>query len=83
MQALALFHPGLHAGDVVQDASDFFGRNVIVASRIAAQAAGGEVLVSGLVKELTAGASELRFDAGRDLQLKGLEEPQKVFALVL
>jgi serine/threonine protein kinase/class 3 adenylate cyclase len=74
---------GIHAGDAIRDDEDFFGRSVIVASRIAAQAAGGEVLVSGVVKELIAGASDLRFDGGRDVELKGLEGTQRVYVLGL
>ena len=47
---------GLHTGEFVQEMEDFFGRNVILASRIADQAQGGEILVSSLLKELTASA---------------------------
>jgi class 3 adenylate cyclase len=72
---------GLHAGDVIRDDEDFFGRSVIVASRIAGQACGGEVLVSAVVKELVAGSGNLRLDGGRDIELKGLEGTHRVFAL--
>ena len=44
---------GLHTGEVIRDGDDLFGRNVILASRIAAEARGGEILVSSLTKELT------------------------------
>ena len=37
---------GLHTGEAIRERDDFFGRNVILAARIAAQARGGEVLVS-------------------------------------
>jgi class 3 adenylate cyclase len=63
---------GLHAGEVIKEADDFFGKNVILASRIAAQAKGGEILVSSLVKDLTQSAGDLRFDAERQTELKGL-----------
>jgi class 3 adenylate cyclase len=63
---------GLHVGEVVKEADDFFGKNVILAARIAAQAAGGEILVSALVKELTHSASDLRFAEPRRAELKGL-----------
>ena len=42
------------------------------AARIAAQAAGGEILVSSLVKELTQSAGDMRFDDPRETALKGL-----------
>ena len=37
---------GLHTGEVIAEEGDFFGKNVILAARIAAQASGGEILVS-------------------------------------
>ena len=37
---------GMHAGEAIREEGDFFGRSVILAARIAAQAAGGEILVS-------------------------------------
>ncbi|MGH7779822.1 MAG: hypothetical protein ACREQR_08340 [Candidatus Binataceae bacterium] len=45
------------------------------------RAHGGEILVSATLKDLTAGAGELKFDAGRDLELKGLTAPNRVYAL--
>ena len=63
---------GLHTGEALREADKFFGKTVILAARIAAQAQGGEILVSSLVKELTQSAGDLRFDAGRDAALKGL-----------
>ena len=44
---------GLHTGETIKESEDFFGRNVILAARIAAKAKGGQVLVSSLLKELT------------------------------
>ncbi|KKK82898.1 hypothetical protein LCGC14_2798790, partial [marine sediment metagenome] len=44
---------GLHTGEAIKEADDFFGKNVILAARIAGQAQGGEILVSSLLKELT------------------------------
>ncbi len=63
---------GLHAGEVIREADDFFGKNVILAARIAAAARGGEVLVSALVKELTHSSGDIAFDAEREVDLKGL-----------
>jgi class 3 adenylate cyclase len=50
---------GLHAGEAIKEADDFFGKNVILASRIAAQAQGGEILVSSLVRELTHSSGDI------------------------
>lgn len=41
---------GIHCGPTVERDGDYFGRNVAFAARIAAAAAGGEVLVSGDVR---------------------------------
>jgi eukaryotic-like serine/threonine-protein kinase len=72
---------GLHTGEVISEEGDYFGKNVILAARIAAQAVGGEILVS---EELRAAASTgngngLRFDEGRELELKGLAGSHLVF----
>jgi class 3 adenylate cyclase/tetratricopeptide (TPR) repeat protein len=72
---------GLHAGEVIKEAGDFFGKNVVLASRIAAQAQGGEILVSSLVKELTHGAGDIRFGHVREMALKGLSGTHAVSAI--
>jgi class 3 adenylate cyclase len=72
---------GLHTGEALRDADKFFGRTVIMAARIAAQAAAGEILVSGLLKELTESTGDLRFGAGRQVALKGISGSQPVFAV--
>jgi class 3 adenylate cyclase/tetratricopeptide (TPR) repeat protein len=78
---------GLHTGEVISEEGDYFGKNVILAARIAAQAAGGEILVSEELRRAASdvggdGASsgtELRFDGGRELELKGLAGSHRVF----
>ncbi len=72
---------GLHTGEVIKDADDFFGRHVILAARIADAARGGEILVSGLVKELTASGGDIAFGEGRELELKGLSGKHPVHAV--
>jgi class 3 adenylate cyclase len=73
----------MHAGEAIREEGDFFGRSVILAARIAAQARGGEILVSEALKErATDGngeATAIDFDAGRDLELKGLSGSHRVF----
>lgn len=64
---------GIHTGEAVRTADgDLFGRHVIIASRIADKASGGEILVSSLVRELTAGKVDLHYDLGRTVDLKGI-----------
>ncbi len=72
---------GLHTGEAIAEEGDFFGRNVILAARIAAQARGGEILVSATLREQAGGADGLAFDGGRELELKGLAGTHTVFAV--
>jgi len=69
---------GLHTGEVIKDKGDFIGRAVLVAAKIAAQAKGGEVLLSATMKELAASAGDLRFDEGREIELKGFVGTHRV-----
>jgi class 3 adenylate cyclase len=73
---------GLHAGEAIKDGDDFYGKNVILASRVAGKAAGGEILVSSLVRQLV----ESSVDAGtfadsREVELKGLGGTHTVHAV--
>jgi class 3 adenylate cyclase len=64
---------GVHTGEVlVGDGGDLFGRHVVVAARVADAARGGEVLVSGLVRELVEPRGDVVFGAPRMVALKGL-----------
>jgi class 3 adenylate cyclase len=72
---------GVHTGEVLRDAETFFGKTVIQAFRVADLAAGGEILVSSLTRELVASAGDLRFEPPRTVTLKGLEGAHTVFAV--
>ncbi len=72
---------GLHTGEAIKEADDFYGRHVNLASRVAGQAQGGEILVSSLLKELTDSAGDLVFGDAREVQLKGLSARQTVFSV--
>ena len=74
---------GLHTGEFVQEMDDFFGKNVILASRIADQAHGGEILVSSLLKELTDSAGDIRFGEEQEVALKGLAGMNRVYSIVV
>ena len=69
---------GLHTGEIVDVDGDVFGQNVIVAVRIAGEAAPDEIMVSSLTRDLTLAGGDLSFDAGREVELKGLSQPWRV-----
>ena len=70
---------GLHTGEAIKEADDFLGSTVILAARISDQAAGGEILVSSLLKELTNGSGEFQFGEMREVELKGLTGARSVY----
>ncbi len=69
---------GLNAGEPIKEEGDLFGSTVILASRIAAKAEGGEILASDVVRGLCSGKGLLFADRG-EFVAKGFEEPVRVF----
>ena len=69
---------GLNAGEPIEDDGDLFGSTVILASRIANAAAGGEILASDVVRGLCSGKPFIFADRGEQA-LKGFEEPVCIF----
>jgi class 3 adenylate cyclase len=69
---------GLHTGEPIKEADDFYGKAVIQAARIAADARGSEILVSSLVRDLTESSGEFAFATPRDVVLKGLSGTHRV-----
>jgi class 3 adenylate cyclase len=74
-------HLGVHAGDVIREENNVFGGAVNLASRISAMAAPGEVLVSDIVRGLARTSSGVTFEDRGEHALKGIAEPQRVFAV--
>lgn len=71
-EAIGIFvRAGLHTGECEVRGDDLAGLALHVASRVGAVAGPGEVLVSGIVKELTAG-SGIDFTERGSVELKGL-----------
>jgi serine/threonine protein kinase/class 3 adenylate cyclase len=71
---------GLHTGEVIKEGEDFFGRNVIMAARVAAQARGGEILASSVVKSLLSG-SDTTWGEKRVVELKGLSGEHEIWSV--
>ena len=74
---------GLNAGEPIEEEgpdgrADLFGATVILASRIAARAEGGEILVADTVRGLCSGKGFLFADRG-EFVAKGFEEPVRVY----
>ncbi len=72
---------GVHMGRSVRRGDDLFGRNVAMAARVAAEADGGEILVSDTVREALSDCEDLSFDDGRDADLKGFAGTHRLYAV--
>ncbi|HET6770779.1 MAG TPA: adenylate/guanylate cyclase domain-containing protein [Actinomycetota bacterium] len=71
-------HVGLHAGPVLFQEGDYFGRTVNVAARIAEYARPGEVVVSREVADATEADSVSFFEIG-PVELKGVPGPVDLY----
>ena len=63
---------GIHCGTAIERDGDLFGKNVAMAARVAAQANGGEILVSDDIRVALREAEDIVLVDGRDTELKGL-----------
>ena len=61
---------GLHAGRAIKEGEDFFGRTVIIATRVADAAAGGEIFATEEVRRSAPAAAT--YGDAREVTLKGL-----------
>jgi adenylate cyclase len=68
---------GVHHGRVVYRDGDFYGREVNLASRVVARAAGGEVVVTRPLVE--AAGDHLEFERIGEVRLKGFEQSTELF----
>jgi adenylate cyclase len=68
----------VHCGVALYRDGDYYGRDVNIASRVAARAAGGEVLVTQPVVDSSQGP-HLQFDRIGEVTLKGFSEPTEIF----
>jgi class 3 adenylate cyclase len=71
-------HIGVNAGEPVAEESDLFGTSVQLARRICDHASSGQILVSNVVRELSAGKGFLFADIG-EVVPKGFEEPVRLY----
>jgi class 3 adenylate cyclase len=71
---------GIAAGEPVDHNDDLFGSTVTLASRICNAASAGRILTSDVVRDLGSERG-FAFDGGRDVLLKGISAPTRVFEL--
>jgi len=72
---------GVNAGEPLAEDDDLHGLVVHATARICDHAHGGEILVSNVVRELATG-KDFRFTDAGVFDLKGLDEPVRLFRLV-
>ena len=79
--AFPVLRSGLHHGPVVSSHDDWFGATVNTAARIAARAAGGQVLGTQLIADAAAATGVAARSLG-PTPLRGLPEPLELFEVV-
>jgi adenylate cyclase len=67
----------VHCGDALYRDGDYYGRDVNIASRVAARSGGGEVLVTRPVVDV--GGPHLEFERIGEVRLKGFTESTEMF----
>jgi class 3 adenylate cyclase len=72
---------GLHSGFVIDGSDALLGRNVVLASRIAAHAKAGEILVSSNIKQYTESDPSFRFEPRGEHHFKGLLGEHTVYSV--
>ena len=72
---------GIHTGKSVLRGDDVFGRNVAMAARVAAQADGGEILISSAVRDAVTDCGDITVDGGREADLKGFSGTHTLYAV--
>ena len=72
---------GVHSGFVIANPDELLGRNVVLASRIAAHARGREILVSSTLKQYTETDPSFEFEARGEQHFKGLLGEHALYAV--
>jgi class 3 adenylate cyclase len=72
---------GVHSGFVIADEADFYGRNVVLAARIADHAQPGEILASGPLREYTASDPSFAFEPRGEQHFRGMHGEHPVYAV--
>lgn len=73
---------GIHVGDVIYRDNDVFGDGVNIASRIEAEAGGGQIFISHDVFSITYGKLDYHFKDIGSKELKNIERPVHVYEVL-
>lgn len=72
---------GVHIGTAIERDGDLFGRDVALAARVAAEAVGGEILVSDAIHDAVADESDLHLVEAQTVELKGLPGVHRLWSV--
>ena len=73
---------GLHHGPAVERDGDYFGAAVNLAARVAAEATGGEVLLTGQTAALAPDPHGILYEPRGRRELKNVRDPVELFAAI-
>jgi adenylate cyclase len=73
---------GMHHGPAIAREGDWFGATVNLAARVAAAAAGGEVLLTGAVRDRVGELSGVEFESRGEHRMRNVAAPVPLFAAV-
>jgi class 3 adenylate cyclase len=74
---------GIHCGTAIERDGDLFGKNVAMAARVAAQAGGGEILVSDDIRKALRDVEDIVLVEERETELKGLPGVHRLWEVAL
>jgi class 3 adenylate cyclase len=72
---------GVSVGDTTVQDGDYFGEPVVESARLCAHAAGGQIVLNALVRQLAGSRDGHSFQSLGGLELKGISEPVRAFEL--
>jgi adenylate cyclase len=73
---------GMHHGSAIEQDGDYFGASVNLAARVSAEAAGGEVLVTGATAALAPDPEGVFYEPRGRRPLRNVQDPVEIFAAV-
>ena len=73
---------GLHHGPAIEQEGDYFGASVNLAARVSADAAGGEVLLTGTTAAMAPALDGVVYEPRGRRELRNVREPVELFAAV-